>query len=316
MASITRVIKKIPKKDIKSKVNQNIGSGGGQLIVSLTSYPPRIPTLHYTLHSLLMQTFKPNKVILWLSTLEFPNKEQDLQQSVLSFVPYGLEIAWCEDNIKSYKKLIPTLKAYPDAVIVTADDDVIYPQDWLEKLCRAYIQNPKFIHCHRAHKISFDASGALLPYAQWQSAISHQETSPSFLNFFTGVGGVLYPPRCFHTDVLDEYKFLKFLSHQDDIWFWAMVVLNSVKINVVEGNYTDNDLLTYVDIGKTGALWLTNLRGENDKALQNIFTLYPELKEKIKFDSSEYWENRYKSYNGFLNPNDFAGGGYRCFWCR
>lgn len=36
-----------------------------------------------------------------------------------------LTIDWYHD-IKSYKKLIPTLQKYPDSIIVTADDDIIY----------------------------------------------------------------------------------------------------------------------------------------------------------------------------------------------
>ncbi len=51
-------------------------------------------------------------------------------------MPKGLTIDWCED-IKSYKKLIPTLKKYPDAIIVTADDDLIYDNKWLEQLYNA-----------------------------------------------------------------------------------------------------------------------------------------------------------------------------------
>ncbi|WP_416861963.1 hypothetical protein, partial [Helicobacter ganmani] len=115
-------------------------SGGGNLLIaSLTSYPLRIPTLHYTLYSLLTQTLKPHKLILWLSKEEFPNKEQDLPSSVLDFTNHGLEIKWCEKNIKSYKKLIPTLQDYLNAIIVTCDDDVIYPKNWLSKLYNAYV---------------------------------------------------------------------------------------------------------------------------------------------------------------------------------
>lgn len=293
---------------------QNLLVGGGlYLIASLTSYPLRIPTLHYTLYSLFAQEHKPDEVILWLSLKEFPNKESDLPQSVLAFKKLGLNVQWCENNIKSYKKLIPALQAYPDAVIVTADDDVVYPKDWLKKLYNAYVKNPQYIHCHRAHRISFDESGKLLPYAQWENSISHLQTSPSFLNFFTGVGGVLYPPHCFFEDVTKEEKFLSLAPHQDDIWFFAMAVLNDVKINVVEGNYTDKDLVSYVNHTQTGALWIENVKsGLNDKVLKDILESYPALKTKIKFNSSEYWENRYKSFsasnNGTLSCGDINIG--------
>ena len=74
------------------------------VIVSLTSYPGRINIVYRTIKTILTQTFKPDRVILWLSDEQFkgiplPNNLTELEQ-------YGLEIRWCQD-IKSYKKLIP-----------------------------------------------------------------------------------------------------------------------------------------------------------------------------------------------------------------
>lgn len=133
------------------------------------------------------------------------------------------------------------------------------------------MENPQYMHCHRAHRISFDQSGKLLPYALWEGSISYVQTSPSFLNFFTWVGGVLYLPHCFFEDITKEEKFLSLAPHQDDIWFFAMVVLNNAKINVVEGNYTDKDLPSYVNYGNSGALWIENVKGGlNDKVLKDI----------------------------------------------
>lgn len=220
-----------------------------------------------------------------------------MPESLLVFKNHGLEISWCEGNIKSYKKLIPTLQAYPDAVIVTADDDVIYPKDWLRKLVNAYKSNPDYIHCHRAHKIDFDKEGKLLPYNDWLSCVSYKEVIPSFLNFFTGMGGVLYPPHCFYADILDTHKFLSLAPHQDDIWFWAMAVCNGVKVNVVESNY--QEFKSFVDAIK-GSLWEIN-QTQNDVVLNKVLEFYPSIKEKIIFKSGEYWEERYKGY--------IAGGG-------
>ena len=93
-----------------------------KLIVSLTSFPQRMYDVHYCLYSLLTQQLKPDKLILWLAESQFPNKEKDIPQKVLSLKENGLEIRWCED-MGAYKKLLPSLKEYPDDIIVTADDD-------------------------------------------------------------------------------------------------------------------------------------------------------------------------------------------------
>ena len=119
-----------------------------ELIISLTSWPGRIKTVHITIESLFEQSLKADKVILWLASEQFPNKEKDLHDELQDLKNNCLEIEWYKD-IRSYKKLIPTLKMYPEAIIVTADDDNIYPVMWLEKLVHSYLKYPKDIHCHR-----------------------------------------------------------------------------------------------------------------------------------------------------------------------
>ena len=115
-----------------------------ELIISLTSYPPRINTACETVKTLLNQSMKANKVILWLAKEQFPNKEKDLPVQLLDLTKQGLTIKWCKD-IKSYKKLIPALAEYPDAVIVTFDDDVLYDENVLKELYDAYSEHPEHI---------------------------------------------------------------------------------------------------------------------------------------------------------------------------
>lgn len=118
------------------------------LIVSLTSYPERINTVSQAINTLLQQTLKPDKLILWLANEQFPNKELDLPADLLKLKELGLEINWCED-LKSYKKLIPSLHLFPDDIIVTADDDLYYQPDWLESLYKSYLKNPDCIHTRK-----------------------------------------------------------------------------------------------------------------------------------------------------------------------
>ena len=48
----------------------------------------------------------------------------------------GLEIREC-DNLRSFKKLVPALQTFPNAFIVTADDDLYFAPNWLETLATA-----------------------------------------------------------------------------------------------------------------------------------------------------------------------------------
>jgi hypothetical protein len=283
----------IDKDKIQKQINEFKETGvekekrHPKLLVSLTSFPQRMYDIHFALYSLLNQTLKPDEVVLWLGEKEFPDKEDNLPQSVLSLKNNGLAIKWCED-IGPYTKLIPALKEFPDDVIVTADDDIYYPQNWLELLYNAYLKEPHYIHCHRAHRITFDENKNVKKYSEWTAEISDYE--PSFCNFLTGVGGVLYPPKALYKDVLDEKLFLKLSPTADDIWFWAMTVLNNKKINVIKNNIAklhctniERELGTYDEIT---LFQINNIGGGSDKQLKNIFHHYPNLQNTVEYHNS------------------------------
>ena len=95
-----------------------------ELVVSLTSYGPRLLTLHLTINSLLEQTITPDRIVVWIAEQEFhliPVESRNHAGRV--------EFRSCKD-VKSYKKLIPAVSAFPAAYIATADDDIycrLYP---------------------------------------------------------------------------------------------------------------------------------------------------------------------------------------------
>lgn len=283
----------IDKDKIQKQINEfkEIGIAKGKrhpkIIVSLTSFPQRMSDIHFALYSLLNQTLKPDELILWLGDSEFPNKEGDLPQSVLSLKKNGLAIRWCK-NIFSYKKLIPALKEFPDDIIITADDDVYYPANWLDLLYNAYVNDPQYIHCHKADRITFDNNKNINNYSKWLRVVSNVE--PSLCNFLIGVGGVLYPPKALYKDTLDEELFLKLSPTNDDIWFWAMAVLNNKKINVVKNNIAklpciniERELGTYDEIRLSQ---INDDDGGNERQFKNIFNHYPNLKNTIGYHLS------------------------------
>ena len=253
-----------------------------KLIVSLTSYPNRMYDIHYCLYSLLTQTCKPDKVILWLAREQFPNLEEDIPQKVMELKKHGLTIEWCRD-LKSYKKLVFSLKEYPNDIIVTADDDLYYEKDWLEQLYNEYKKNSKCVIGHRAHFISFDGD-TFSKYSKWKKLI--QEDEPSFLNFPTTGGGVLYPPNILYKDAVNEKLFMNLAPNGDDIWFWSMSVLNNKKTKIVENGY---NIINYVNLERElgfnddGILFsLNGKEGKNDEQLASVINYYPKIKDILK----------------------------------
>lgn len=247
-----------------------------RVVVSLTSYPKRIGRASVAVFSLLQQTHKPDAVVLWLAEEQFPGREADLPKEISALKERGLTIAWCRD-IKSYKKLIPALEKYGDALIVTADDDLFYPSDWLEKLVSAYRSCPNVIHAHRCHRVMVDKNGALSEYANWHNRESSEPSNAS-LNFPTTGAGVIYFPGCFHPDILNETLFSKLSPTSDDIWFWTMAVLQATPIHEIQNGCRE---LISTDTSETflkTSLYDTNFR-MNDVYLKRIVDHYPVLQQ-------------------------------------
>ena len=234
------------------------------IIVSLTSYPDRFEDLPLTLYSLLNQSLKPDRIILWLD-----NTSEDLSElpyELTQFIKNGLEIKFVKD-IGSYTKVIYAFQEFPFAINITADDDIYYQRDWLKKLYLSYIAHPEDIHVHRAHRVDLNT-----PYEKWQKHIS--EESARYDNFLTGVGGVLYPPKCFTKEVLRDDVFLKQAPKADDIWLWVMALVHNRKIRVVK-NHLKTLIATniYKQLFKDN-LYKHNKKGANDKQLSNLLQFY------------------------------------------
>ena len=245
-----------------------------KIIVSLTSYPARIDTVWLTAATLLNQTLKPYKVILWLAKEQFPDEK--LPKKLTELQERGLEIAYCE-NLMPHKKYYYTMQKYPDYFVVTADDDIFYPENHLEKLWRGYEKYPGNIICHWSHKIGFDKNNDFRPYNEWTN---NAEDAPSLLNLAVGCNGVLYPPYALVEEAFEIEKIKKYALHTDDLWLKCMSALKSVK--VINCNQT---ILIYFNILKAqkSGLWQTNAKDENrnDKVWRVLMEEYPQVKQKL-----------------------------------
>lgn len=248
------------------------------IIVSLTSYPARIQGVHETIITLLNQTVKPDKIILWLSEDEFVDKEENLPSELLALREYGLIINWCNKNIKSYKKLLPALEQYSNDIIITADDDVYYDCFLIESLYNAYLKNPNYIYTRRAVEMDFQDTN--LKYISPRTNYYNHRQEASFLNQQMGGSGCLYPPNSLHKDVFK----ISLLPTHDDAYFWAMAVLNNTKIQIIDG-YNRN-LIFRKGTQEQGLINLNKKNNSEGIALEDahkkILEVYPEILEKIK----------------------------------
>ena len=186
------------------------------LVVSLTSIPSRLGTLHLTILSILDAPVRPAKIILWLNESlqgRLPKRLSGLQGGCfeIRFAP----------GTSSHRKLLFTLREMSDATIVTCDDDVMYPPDWLNSLYQEHQAKPGCVIGHTCRTVAYANDGILLPYKYWKHAapgVCGRDILP------IGVGGVLYPPGSLHPEVQDETLYLRVAPRADDLWFKVMAV--------------------------------------------------------------------------------------------
>lgn len=243
-----------------------------KIIISLTSYGRRASaTLPITLCSLTRQQLQADEIVVWLGDKDF--SEDTLPPELLRYKDgYGVSFRFCKD-IGCFTKIIPSLMAYPDALIITVDDDIYYPPILSETLVRAYEENPDKVNCLIAHEIKYDENGKLLPYNSWN--LASQANTPGRM-FATGVGGVIYSKDLFHNDVTDESLFLKLSPKADDIWLYVMEKLKGTDIRKIENAPFSYPLDAFYQRSHKSASLQASNRGEdaNDTQLRNVLTHY------------------------------------------
>lgn len=194
-------------------------------IVSLTTYPPRLHSVYLAIESIFNQTVPPAAVYLWLYKGEIG--EANIPPELKRLRRRGLQIEFVPENPKAAKKLVYAVRRFPHRPIVTADDDVIYPPDWLGRLLAAHAETPDFVVCHRGHTLVPNGDRQLMPYNQCINN-NLNGAEPSFNLLPTGVGGVLYPAGCLDERVHDLDLMERLCPTADDVWFKAMALLRGV----------------------------------------------------------------------------------------
>lgn len=196
-----------------------------KIIVSLTTYNKRIKTVFLAIESIFQQNIKPDKIVLWLDKDEFAINT--IPNTLKKQIKQGLEVKFYH-NIKSYKKLIPSLINYPNDIIITIDDDILYPKNCIENLYNSYLKNKMKVHCNYLFKFL---------NSDFQSTININKLSYLFNYVGTG-GGVLFPPNIFQKkDIFNEEIFMKLAPIQDDLFISVLLIKENIGLKNVNDNY-------------------------------------------------------------------------------
>ena len=201
-----------------------------KIVVSMTSYPKRIGTVHKALETIYAQTRKPDQVVLWLAEEQFPGKEADLPETLMSLVrEKGLRIGWCED-LKGHKKYFYALQEYCNDIVVTSDDDLLYPADMLASLHKSYLLYPNAISTMRTHLILLSEDNQILPYHDWIRETDGTMHQPSMQLMASGGAGDLYPPGLYRKEFFDRDLVLNRCLWADNLYVKIMELVSDVPV--------------------------------------------------------------------------------------
>ena len=206
------------------------------IIVSVTSHPARIREVVLAIRTVYRQTRQPDKVILWLGEEKFPNRYEDLPEELLRLVSEkDLEIRWCED-IGPHTKYFYAFQEYPDALVITIDDDILYPPDRIENLYQCYLRFPKAVSAGRADFVPVSEFEEMPPVTIWPEEVDAWVLQPSMQLYAMGVNCVLYPTVLFSqvSELLDKETIRRVCPYADDLWLKAMQAVAGIPVVVAE----------------------------------------------------------------------------------
>lgn len=239
----------------------------GDFIVSLASYSKRIQTIPICLKSIFSQVLMPKKVILYLDNSVHPN---DLSAEIKGFIDKGLDIVFVSADITSHNKYYYTFQKYPNDIVITVDDDVIYDKYTFYNLMQTHLKYPHFVCATRVTYIKFNDNQMILPYNEWISEYD-KLLSPSKRLLAVGVGGILYPPHIFPDEVFNKAKIIELALTADDIWLKFMELKNNIPV-VWSGQLPQHP--EQIPNTREVGLWRTINKYKNDEYIQKLANAY------------------------------------------
>lgn len=237
------------------------------VVVSLTSYGERIQHIIPTLLTLEEQTKKPSKIVLYIA-------HEDID-SVPDVVRDMVEVHECDDT-RSHKKF-NALWEYPDAYVITADDDLLYSPKWLETLFRASQIDRRAVVAHNTFIMNDFSFGR--PATRRDNSASLK--GRTYMYVMSGAG-VLIPPKTDLSELKTAFDFSPFCDEKP-----LSVLLRRKHIPVLATRINEKPYNTEAYKLPKGGLWEQhNQKGQDER--------WKECKEWLRWLDEREHDNRFK----------------------
>lgn len=253
-----------PDVELYNKKKEN------NVVISVTSFPKRFDQLVESLKSIILQDITPGRIIVYLG---LDSKPQDITEPMRSLEQYGVEYRIDDSlNLKGHKKYYYALQEFSNKLVITIDDDIIFPPTMITELLNTHKKYPFAVCARRVHRITHK-NGLLLPYSSWDIEYS-RNCKPSNRIIATTGAGTLYSPdviKHLPPEVFDANMIQKLCLEADDIWMKCMEVKASVKVVSAEVDVMG----AFIHVDEQDTLMLENVgNNRNDVFLNNVIEYY------------------------------------------
>lgn len=241
-----------------------------RVVISVTSFPKRFDQLAITLKSILLQDVTPGRIVVYLGS---DTKENDITSDMRALKSYGVEYRIDNAlNLKGHKKYYYALQEFKDKLVITIDDDIVFPPTMISELLVCHEKYPTAVCARRVHRI-IRKDGRILPYNSWDIEYA-RKTGPSNRLFATTGAGTLYSPYVNHTlckNTFDENAIQKLCLEADDVWMKCMEIKSDIKV-VKADIYI---MGAFIDVNEEDTLMAGNVgAGKNDVFLHQVIKEY------------------------------------------
>lgn len=231
-----------------------------RIVVTLTTTPARARRLRPTLRSLLDQSEPPDRVLLALP--HHSRTGQPYPDVAQLRLPDGIEVVRCIDEGPA-SKILPALALEADALLVVADDDVIYPDDLIETLLRAHRKHPRAAVGYRGVKLRQG-----MPFAEQDHVFATGIREATPVDILFGTWSYLVPPGLLGAAVFDLASAPAELRWVDDIWISGHLARAGAPRLVVDARQLPIDTPNALYSSLTSGI---NASGRNDEIALQYF---------------------------------------------
>lgn len=249
-----------------------------KVVVSIASYPKRMPYICGSVETLLRQTIVPDEICLTLAREEFGENDESLMAPIREMGEAGITVFWAERNLRPHNKYFWCMQSHPEDIVITVDDDIVYPPTLVQSLLEQHYCHPEAVVANRTHIVTKNEKNELLPYKQWVMEQSESFDRPQTDLLATGAGGILYPPHAFDSEVFDADAIEDTCLLADDLWLFV----HEIRLGIPVVNTTASPYLFYVPGSQEEGLYIENLdNGRNDVVLAGLFERYPSVRDAL-----------------------------------